>query len=104
MLRAASANVGESFPMPVEMEVVTGERRAIYQAELRGVPSMLVVLTARREVALRRLTERDADPSWLPKFEAIYDSVPWEATPDATPSSSPPYQSSGSSLSFPRKW
>lgn len=83
-LQAARSYVTAGFPTLVEMDVVGGQRREICEEVFCGVPSLLVVLTARRDVAMRRIQARGTDIQWLETFREMYDAVAWEDIPAAT--------------------
>ena len=65
------------------MDVVGGQRREICEDVFRGVFFLLVVPTARRDVAMRRVEERGTDIQSLETFRAMYDAVAWEDIPAA---------------------
>lgn len=82
-LEAARAYVTAGFPTLVEIDVVGGERPDICADVFRGVPTVLIVLTARRDVAMRRVLGRGTDEQWLQTYESTYDSVAWANAPTA---------------------
>ena len=82
-LEAARCYVAAGFPTLVEMDVVDEKRRQVREEVFSGFRSLVIVLTARRDVAMRRVQERSPDSSWLAAFEAIYDAVAWEDVPAA---------------------
>ena len=82
-LQAARSYVTTGFPTLVEMDVISGQRREICEDVFPGVPFHLVVLTARRDVVMRRVQERGTDIQSLETFRAMYDAVAWEDIPAA---------------------
>ena len=82
-LQAARSYVTTGFPTLVEMDVVGGQRREVCEDVFRRVPFLLVVLTARRDVAMRGVEERGTEIQSLETFRAMYDAVAWEDIPAA---------------------
>ena len=77
-LEAARCYVTAGFPTLVEMDVVDERRRRVREEVFRGIPALVIVLTARHDVAMQRIRERGTDIRWLAAFEATYEAVAWE--------------------------
>lgn len=64
-LRAAYAYVETGFPMLIEMDVTDAWRRQVREQIFAGIPTILVIVTARRNVALERVLARGTDPQYV---------------------------------------
>lgn len=82
MLAAAHAYVTEGFPILVELDVADEWRRSACEERFSDVPTLFVVLTAPREVAMDRVKSRGTDSRWRDWFETYYDQRPWSTLPN----------------------
>lgn len=80
-MRGARAYVDEGFSCLVEMAVADPWRRSAAEELFADVPTLFLVLFARREVAMARVRSRGTDPQFVTWFERYYDETDWRALP-----------------------
>lgn len=68
--------------MLVELDVADEWRRAACEERFADVPTLFVILTAQREVAMKRLRDRGTHVRWFKWFEMNYDRLPWSDLPN----------------------